>query len=86
MTSLSKIAKKHLGQNFLIDDNVKERMIDSINISEKDVILEIGPGLGALTEKFLERGATVYAIEKDTTLIPKLKESLQYDNLRWRAT
>lgn len=74
--SLSKIAKKHLGQNFLIDDNIKNRIIDTAQISSSDTILEIGPGRGALTERLLKKKATVYAIEKDPGLISYLHNAV----------
>lgn len=76
MSSLSKIAKKHLGQNFLIDSRVKDRIIQAADIHAGDVLLEIGPGLGDLTECLIAAGASVYAIEKDTSLIPELQKRI----------
>jgi len=55
--------KKYLGQNFLYDHNTIDKIIREAEISENDVILEIGPGLGALTEKLLAQAKKVYAIE-----------------------
>lgn len=66
------MAKKHLGQHFLISDGVLKHIIEGGRVSQKDTVLEIGPGQGALTEHLLETGATVIAIEKDHELIPYL--------------
>lgn len=61
-------AKKGLSQNFLIDQNILEKICAAANINAGDHILEIGPGPGALTECMLKKGATVYAVEKDKEL------------------
>ena len=50
----------------VIDENIKNRIIDAAKITSTDTILEIGPGFGALTEKLLEKEATIYAVEKDS--------------------
>lgn len=68
------MAKKHLGQNFLKSNKALADIISSAEISEKDVVLEVGPGKGALTEKLLEKAGKVIAIEKDRELIPFLEE------------
>lgn len=65
---------KVLGQNFLIDRNALEAIVDAGLDGTR--VLEIGPGLGVLTEEMLRRGATVTAIEKDPVLAQRLKESL----------
>ncbi len=57
--------KKGLSQNFLIDQNVVRKIIQTADIQKGDVVLEIGPGPGCLTSLLLEKGATVYCIEKD---------------------
>jgi len=67
-------AKKSLGQNFLKSKTALSAMIKAGEVSEKDTILEIGPGKGALTEKLLETGAKVIAVEKDDRLIELLNE------------
>ena len=59
---------KRLGQNFLIDQNIKNKIIGSIQLNKEDAVLEIGPGLGALTEDLCARAKKVTAIEKDTRL------------------
>lgn len=69
---------KVLGQNFLIDQNAVNAIVDAGLIGAKDPVkvLEIGPGLGVLTEALLQRGCEVTAIEKDPVLAARLKESL----------
>ena len=67
-------AKKSLGQNFLKSKSALVAMISSGEISDKDIVLEIGPGKGALTEKLLETGAKIIAVEKDDRLIEVLEE------------
>lgn len=65
LKTLGTSPKKGLSQNFLIDSNVAKKIIHTADIQKGDVVLEIGPGPGALTTLLLEAGATVYAIEKD---------------------
>lgn len=67
-------AKKSLGQNFLNSEGALLRMCDAADVRTGDVILEIGPGRGALTKKLITAGATVIAIEKDRELIEPLTE------------
>lgn len=73
---------KSLGQNFLIDGNTVRAIVDGAKISEGDRILEIGPGIGTLTEELALRGKSVLAIEKDQRLKPILDETMaDYDNV-----
>src|SRR5262249_17868286 len=58
-------AKKSLSHNFLIDGNIVNKIVDTADISNGDLVLEIGPGPGALTQALLKRGAKVTAIEMD---------------------
>lgn len=74
-------AKKRFSQNFLIDQNILEKICTAASVEAGDSILEIGSGPGALTEKLLEKGAYVHAIEKDPELIDKLKH-LQNERLK----
>ncbi len=67
-------AKKSLGQNFLKSEKALGDIVRAGGLSLGDVVLEIGPGKGALTEKILETGAKVIAVEKDQELIPVLEE------------
>ncbi|HMP89908.1 MAG TPA: 16S rRNA (adenine(1518)-N(6)/adenine(1519)-N(6))-dimethyltransferase RsmA [Kiritimatiellia bacterium] len=77
------LPSKVLGQNFLIDENILKIMIDSAEIAPDDVILEVGPGLGILTEPLAERAKKVVAIEKDKRLASYLAESLiDHENIR----
>lgn len=65
--------KKHLSQNFLIDGNIIQKTIDAADVQEGDLVIEIGPGPGVLTEALLNKGAQVIAIEKDPHFAEKLK-------------
>lgn len=67
---------KRLGQNYLIDGNIKDKIISAAGIRKSDEVLEIGPGLGALTLDLAARAASVYAVEKDTRAVNILKEEL----------
>lgn len=70
--------KKHLGQNFLIDKNIITKIINLIDPKESDVILEIGPGRGALTTYLAQRAKSLIAVEKDKELIFDLKRNIPY--------
>ena len=68
--------KKNLGQNFLIDENVIDQIIDIANISREDSVLEVGPGTGALTKKIIEKKPKeITVIEKDKRLADSLREN-----------
>lgn len=74
--------KKSLGQNFLIEPNVLSRIVDHAEVSEKTGVIEIGPGIGALTEHLARRAKKVVAFEIDGRLIPILKDTLSpYENV-----
>ena len=62
-------ANKSLGQNFLIDENVVDCIVSSAEITEKDLVIEIGPGLGTLTKKLLEKAGKVICIELDPKMV-----------------
>lgn len=66
--------KKSLGQNFLIDSQILEQIVQAAELTSGTGVIEIGPGIGALTEKLMERGNQVCAVELDQRLIPVLKE------------
>lgn len=66
-------AKKSLGQNFLTSQSAVEKIVRAGELSDKDTVVEIGPGKGALTKALLATGAHVIAIEKDDDLVPFLK-------------
>jgi 16S rRNA (adenine1518-N6/adenine1519-N6)-dimethyltransferase len=65
-----------LGQNFLIDRNILDAMVDAAGVQSGHAVLEIGPGLGVLTEALLGRGARVTAVEKDARLASRLADAL----------
>lgn len=74
--------QKKFGQNFLIDTSVLERIISAADISEEDCVLEIGPGIGTMTQYLAESAREVIAVEIDKNLIPILGETLAaYDNV-----
>ena len=73
---------KSLGQNFLIDDNVIDRILDGARLCEGDKIIEVGPGIGTLTREMGKVADKVVAIEIDKTLIPILKDTLsEFENI-----
>ncbi|MGO2078428.1 MAG: 16S rRNA (adenine(1518)-N(6)/adenine(1519)-N(6))-dimethyltransferase RsmA [Staphylococcus equorum] len=74
--------KKSLGQNFLIDVNIIQKIIDASDIGENTGIIEIGPGMGSLTEQLAKKAKKVVAFEIDQRLIPVLKDTMgPYDNV-----
>lgn len=76
-------ANKSLGQNFLIDDNIVEEIVQSAGISKNDMVIEIGPGLGTLTSRLLEESGKVIAIELDDRMINILQDRFSlYDNFK----
>lgn len=75
--SLSVIPKKSLGQNFLNSQRVISRIVESAELSQSDIVLEIGPGLGAITEKLLLSAGKVVAVEKDRELYAILEEKFK---------
>lgn len=74
-------AKKRFGQNFLTDDQIIDRIIASIRPQKTDELVEIGPGLGALTQHLLQDVATLNIIEIDHDLIPVLQKKFKHDHL-----
>lgn len=76
-------ANKALGQNFLIDNDVINTITNSSDISKNDLIIEIGPGLGVLTSRLLEKSYKVIAIELDENMVRIIKDRFKnYDNLK----
>ena len=75
-------AKKKFGQNFLIDSNVLDGIVSAAGVTEKDCVLEIGPGIGSLTQYLAEAAGQVVAVEIDKSLLPVLDDTLsEYDNV-----
>ena len=74
---------KRLGQNFLIDQNIVNNIIEYAEINKNDLVIEIGPGTGVLTAAAAEKAAMVTAVELDSRLIPVLNDNLSdFDNIR----
>ena len=74
--------QKRFGQNFLIDTHVLDKIIDSAQITKDDFVLEIGPGIGTMTQYLCERAREVVAVEIDKNLIPILSDTLKnYSNV-----
>ncbi len=74
--------RKSFGQNFLIDANAVKKIVDAADIKDDDVVLEIGPGVGTLTQHLAYNAGKVIAVEIDERLIPVLEETLaDYDNV-----
>lgn len=74
--------KKNFGQNFLIDSNIIDKIVLSAGITKDDCVLEIGPGIGSLTQVLAENAKKVIAVEIDNNLIPILGETVgEYENL-----
>lgn len=68
---------KRLGQHFLISKKMLQRIIQTANLSKKDIVLEIGPGLGTLTQELAQRAKKVIAVEKDKRMVEILKDVLK---------
>ena len=75
--------QKKYGQNFLIDTNILRKIMGAAQITKEDCVLEIGPGIGTLTQYLAEAAGSVIAVEIDKDLIPILEETLApYDNIK----
>lgn len=74
--------QKKFGQNFLIDPHVLEKIVEAAGVTKEDFVLEIGPGIGTMTQYLCENAREVVAVEIDTNLIPILEDTLSaYDNV-----
>ena len=75
-------AQKRYGQNFLIDANILEKIVASAGITKEDTVLEIGPGIGTLTQYLAEAAKQVISVEIDKNMIPVLEYTLaDFDNV-----
>lgn len=73
---------KSLGQNFLIDRNILDKIVDTAEIGKEDIVIEVGTGIGTLTKELAKRAKKVYAVEIDKNLIPIVKETtVEYENV-----
>lgn len=84
MNSQIEMIKKHglmirgnLGQHLLVDSNIQTKIVNLLEIEKGEQVIEVGPGLGALTNQILRRGANVLAVEKDARFVSILKEELK---------
>ncbi len=76
------VFQKRFGQNFLIDTHVLDKIIRAAGVTKEDMVLEIGPGIGTMTQYLAEAAREVVAVEIDRNLIPILEETLsEYDNV-----
>ena len=73
-------AKKKLGQNFLVDENCIETILDTADIQKNDIVVEIGPGLGFVTEQLVHLAKKVYAVELDIDMVNEISK-INADNL-----
>lgn len=74
--------KKNFGQNFLVDERVLEKIVGAADINENDLVIEVGPGIGTLTQAMAKKAGKVVSVEIDKTLVPILGELLaDYDNI-----
>ena len=74
---------KNLGQNFLMDKNIIDKIIEGTEINAEDTVIEIGPGIGVITQEAANRAKKVIAVEIDKSLIPILEETLaEHDNIK----
>lgn len=69
--------QKKFGQNFLIDTHVLDKIISAAGMTKEDIVLEVGPGIGTMTQRLSQAAGQVIAVEIDTNLIPILKDTLQ---------
>jgi len=76
LTQNQTFAKKYFGQNFLVDENILSRIIETAEIIPEDLVIEVGPGLGVLTQELAKKAHTVKTIEIDKNIIPILEENL----------
>lgn len=77
LAHLGLVPKRYLGQNFLVDGNIVRKSLELAEVCRGDTVVEIGPGLGTLTEALLEAGAEVWAVERDRTLLEHLTQTLE---------
>ncbi|KAL5792497.1 hypothetical protein ACOSP7_001091 [Xanthoceras sorbifolium] len=74
LNSRGRFPRKSLGQHYMLNSEINEQLVDAADVKEGDVVLEIGPGTGSLTNVLLNAGATVLAIEKDPHMVALVRE------------
>ncbi len=75
---------KGLGQHFLVDENIRRKIIEAAELDSSDVVLEVGPGIGTLSQEIAPKVKKLWLIELDETFIPILKENVPSDNTEIR--
>ena len=73
--------KKSLGQNFLIDDNIARNIVKELDLQNEDVVVEIGPGKGALTKHLIGKANKLFAVEVDKRIVSELRSKFQSENV-----
>jgi 16S rRNA (adenine1518-N6/adenine1519-N6)-dimethyltransferase len=76
LARINHFPRRALGQNFLVDGNIVRKSLELADVRPGDTVVEIGPGLGTLTEALLEAGATVWAVERDARLAQLLRDTV----------
>ena len=74
-------AKKSLGQNFIVNEGIIKKILDASEVGKDDIVLEIGPGTGLLTQALITRAKKLIAIEKDSSLVPILRDKFKNYNV-----
>jgi len=74
--------KKSFGQNFLKNEGIADKIVEAADLGNEDIVIEIGPGTGILTERLVSKSKEVWAIEKDFDLVTKLKKNISAKNLK----
>uniref|UniRef100_A0A7N0SZG4 rRNA adenine N(6)-methyltransferase n=1 Tax=Kalanchoe fedtschenkoi TaxID=63787 RepID=A0A7N0SZG4_KALFE len=82
LNSRSRVPRKSLGQHYMLSGLINEQLVASAGVKDGDVVLEIGPGTGSLTNVLIEAGATVLAIEKDPHMAALVRERFSSDELK----
>lgn len=78
--------QKKLGQNFLIDGNIVRKSIELAGLQNRDSVVEVGPGLGTLSEAILATGSELWAVERDASLAAHLRETIAFDSPKFHLT
>lgn len=86
LQQLEHLPNKKLGQNFLVDGNIVRKSVELADIGASSAVVEIGPGLGTLTQAILGSGAEVWAVERDSTLAAHLRHNVQPGHPRLHLT
>src|SRR5210317_524737 len=86
LSNLGHHPNKKLGQNFLVDGNIVRKSIELASLQTGDSVVEIGPGLGSLSEAILSTGSELWAVERDPSLASHLKNTLYGNSTHFHLT